>query len=104
MDISLGHAEGNGPVTRRLTEYGKVLPLCVGGYGEGSEEVHNLITCLADARLKKVGLQRGRPGSDQELAIITSQLRRRISRATIIANYTLLLERMTQVGAGAARA
>ena len=104
MDISLGHAEGNGPVTRRLTEYGKVLPLCFGGYGEGSEEVHNLITCLADARLKKVGLQRGRPGSDQELAIITSQLRRRISRATIIANYTLLLERMAQVGAGAARA
>jgi hypothetical protein len=60
--------------------------------GEGSEEVHNLISSLADAWLKKVGLQRGRAGSDQELAIITSQLRRRISSATIIANYTLLLE------------
>ena len=104
MDTSLGHAEGQGPVTRRLLEYGQVLPLCFGGYGEGSEEVHNLISSLADARLKKVGLQRGRAGSDQELAIITSQLRRRISRATIRANYTLLLERMAQVGAGAARA
>jgi hypothetical protein len=49
-------------------------------------------------------LQRGRAGSDQELAIITSQLRRRISSATIRANYTLLLERMAQVGAGAGRA
>ena len=72
--------------------------------GEGSEEVHNLISRLADAHLKKVGLQRGRAGSDQELAIITSQLRRRISSATIRANYTLLLERMAQVGSGAARA
>ena len=51
-----------------------------------------------------MGLQRGRAGSDQELAIITSQLRRRISSATIKANYTLLLERMSQVGAGAERA
>jgi len=30
---------------------------------------------------------RGRAGSDQELAIITSQLRRRICSATIRANY-----------------
>ena len=56
------------------------------------------------ARLKKVGLQRGRPGSDQELAIITSQLRWRISAATIRANFTLLLERLSQVGEGARRA
>ena len=32
-----------------------------------------------------------KPGSDQKLAIITSQLRRRISCAKIRANYTLLL-------------
>ena len=102
MDISLGHADGRGPVTRRLLEYGQVLPLCFGGYGEGNQEVHNLISSLADARLRKVGLQRGRAGSDQELAIITSQLSRRINSATIRANYTLLLERMAQVGAGRA--
>ena len=49
-------------------------------------------------------MQRGRPGSDQELAIITSQLRRRISAATARASFTLLLERMTKVGEGATRA
>ena len=46
MDRSLGHADGHGPVTRRLVEYGQVLPLCFGGYGEGSKEVHNLISSL----------------------------------------------------------
>ena len=104
MDQSLGHLDGNGPVSRRLAEYGQVLPLCFGGYGEGSEEVHNLINTLANARLRKVGLARGRAGSDQELAIITSQLRRRISAATIRANYTCLMERMAQVGEWAGRA
>ena len=46
MDQSLGHLDENGPVSRRLAEYGQVLPLCFGGYGEGSEEVHNLINTL----------------------------------------------------------
>ena len=64
----------------------------------------NLINSLATAMLKKVGLTRGRPGSEQELAIITSQLRRRISAATARANFTLLLERMAQVGEEARRA
>jgi hypothetical protein len=66
--------------------------------------VHNLIDTLATARLKNVGLARGRPGSDQELAIITSQLRRRICAATVRASFTLLLERMSQVEEGARRA
>ena len=54
--------------------------------------------------MRKVGLARGRAGSDQELAIITSQLRRRISAATFRAYYTCLMERMAQVGEGAGRA
>ena len=43
-------------------------------------------------------MKRGRPGFDQELAIITSQIRRRISAATVRASFTLLLERIAQVG------
>jgi hypothetical protein len=80
------------------------MPLCFGGHSEGSEEVHNLINILATTRLKKVGLQRGRPGFDQELAIITSQLRRRISASTVRASFTLLLEKMAKVEEGARRA
>ena len=52
---------------------------------------------------QKISMARGRPGSDQELAIITSQLRWRISSATTRANFTCLLERMSQVGEGARR-
>ena len=48
-------------------------------------------------------MARGRPGSKQELAIITSQLRRRVSSATTRANFTCFLERMSQVGEGARR-
>ena len=66
-----------------------------GGHSAGSEDLHNRIDILATARLKKVGLQRARPGSERELAIITSQLRRRISAATVIASWTLMLEKMT---------
>ena len=104
MDETLGHADGQGPVSRRLAEYGEVIPLCFGGYGEASKEVHEIIDTFTKTRLKKQGMARGRQGSDQELAIITSQLRRRISSATIRANYTCMLERMTQVREGARRA
>ena len=51
MDRSLGHDNGQGPVTRRLTEYEGVMPLSFGGHAEGSVEVHNLIDILALARL-----------------------------------------------------
>ena len=42
-----------------LTEYGIILPLCIGGISEGSDEVQNLIDTLTTAMLKKVGLTRG---------------------------------------------
>ena len=104
MDEVIGHSDGLGPVSRRLREYGVVMPLIFGGHAEASKDVHELIDTLAKTRLKKIGMARGRPGSDQELAIITSQLRRRISSATTRANFTCLLERMSQVGEGARRA
>ena len=104
MDVTLGHEDSQGPVSRRLAEFGVVLGLCFGGHGEASEEVHNLINTLAVSRLNKLGMARGRPGSDQELAMVTSQLRRRISSVTVRANFTCLLERVTQVGSGARNA
>ena len=89
MDRSLGNENGQGPVTR--TNYGGLMPLCFGGLSEGSEGVQCLIDTLVTVRLKKVDLQRSRPGADQELAIITRQLRRRISAARVKASFSLLL-------------
>ena len=104
MDVALGHVVGEGPAQRRLAEYGQVMGLCFGGLGEASKEVHSLIEAMASTRLKIQGMAMGRPGSEQELAIITGYLRRRISAATVRANFTCLLERMGQVGEGAVRA
>ena len=104
MDVALGHVVGEGPAQRRLAEYGQVMGLCFGGYGEASKEVHSFFDAMASPRLKTQGMAKGRPGSAQELAIITGYLRRRISAAAVRANYTCLLERMAQVGEGAVRA
>ena len=64
-----------GPVLRHLNQYGDVLGLVVGAWGEGSEDLHDLVHIIALARLSAVGLARGRPGSEQELAVITGQVR-----------------------------
>ena len=78
-----------------------VLDLVFGGEGSASEGVWTLLGHMANSRLNKLGLARGSPGSQQELALITGQLRRRLSLAVHKANQTLLLERMRSVGDGA---
>ena len=72
------NTQERGPVERRLDEFGSLLGLCFGAWGEGSEGVHHLIQTLAESRLKFQGLQRGRPGSDAELDKLVGQVKRRI--------------------------
>ena len=38
--ITLGHLDVQGPISRKLREYGEVLPLCFCIHGEASREVH----------------------------------------------------------------
>ena len=52
-----------GPVEKRLEEFGDLLGLCFGAWGEASEGVHQLVQTLAESRLKFQGLQRGRSGT-----------------------------------------
>ena len=40
MDKTLGHLDGQGPVSRKLRESGEVLLLCFCIHGEASREVH----------------------------------------------------------------
>ena len=103
LDRELGHQDGQGPASRRLRRYagGQVLDLVLGGYAEGSQGVWTLLGHMANCRLRKLGLARGSPGSQKELAILTHRLRKRLSLAVIRANVSLLLERMRQVGEGA---
>ena len=69
-----------------------------------AEKMDSTLGREAGQGLKKVGLSRSRPGSDQELAIISNLLRRRISAGTVRASITSLLERMAKVGKGTDRA
>ena len=91
-----------GPVERRLDEFGDIMGLCFGAWGEASQDVHNLVEILARARLKFQVLQEGRPdgGSDQELAMIVAQIRRLLSVTAIKAQVGCLLGRLHQVGPG----
>ena len=77
----------------------KFWTLC--SVGSASEGVWTLLSHMANSRLSKLGLARGSPGSEQELALITGQLRRRLSLAVHKSNQTLLLERIRSVGDGA---
>ena len=92
--------EQKGPIQRRLEEYGDLIGLCFGAWGEGSEQVHQLVQTLAESRLKFQGLQLGRPGSDQELGVLVGQVRRRLSLVAIQAQVECLLSKLHQVGPG----
>ena len=92
--------EQKGPVERRLDEFGEVLGLCFGAWGEASEDVHRLVQTLAESRLKYQGLQMGRPGGEQELGVLVGQVRRRLSMAAVKAQVDCLLAKLHQVGPG----
>ena len=92
--------EHKGPIQRRLEEYGDLIGLCFGAWGEGSKQVHQLVQTLAESRLKFQGLQLGRPGSDQELGVLVGQVRRRLSLVAIQAQVECLLSKLHQVGPG----
>ena len=90
-----------GPIERKLSEYGDLLRLVVGAWGEGSEDLHTLVQVLAQSKVDSVGKARGRPASDSELSIAVGQVRRRLSVACARANMNCLLARMSLLGEAA---
>ena len=80
-----GVAEGVvGPVERQLQQYGDLVGMVFGAFGEASQDVHELVQVLAESRLRYVGRQRGREGGEGELSVIVSQIRRRLSVAAVL--------------------
>ena len=97
LDTVIGE---RGPVEKRLEEYGDLLGLCFGAWGEASEGVHRLAQTIAEARLKFQGLQLGRPGSESELGVLVGQVRKQLSMAAVKGKVDCLLSKMHQVGPG----
>ena len=101
----VGTLEGEvGPVERRLAEYGELLCLVVGAWGEGSEDLHDLIHTMAKCRVNALGLARGRPGSEAELGMVLGQVRRSLSVASVRARSACLLTRLSLLGEGSKKA
>jgi hypothetical protein len=101
MDTALG-VQGEGPCQRRLAEL-PLMALCWGAYGEGSPDVHTLISLIATCRVRHLALQGRTPGPHQ-MGLEVSTIRRRLSTAAVRAANTTLLARMGQVGEGSSLA
>ena len=96
----------NGPIGRRLDQIGPIEPAVFGRFGEACDELHKLVSVMAEARVAKQNLAWSR-GDDTEkpyLSIETSYIRQRLSVALVSTFGHRLSSRMSQVGQGAVSA
>ena len=89
-----------GPVERKLEEFGDLMGLVVGAFGEVSEDFHHLINTMAESRVQKKERQRGLARGEEELSSITGEYRRLVSLACVKAQAECLLARLNQTGKG----
>ena len=94
------NGEGAGPVERKLRQYGEVIGLVVGAFGECSEDLHELVQEMAESKARAMGLRRGREATDEEIGRIVGQIRRTFSTIVVRAQAQCLLMRMNCVGKG----
>ena len=101
----VGTEEGElGPVERQLNEHGDLLGLVVGAFGKVSEDTHNLIKILAEAKVANQGLARGKQGTGEETGMVVGHLRRRLSVIIKRSQAECLLSRLSLIGGGADQA
>ena len=93
-----------GPVERKLLQFGEVIGLVVGAFGECSEDLHELIQRMAENKATMMGLRRGSETSDVEVGKMVGQIRRTLSTTFVRAQAQCLLLRMNCVGKGFAEA
>ena len=97
-----------GPVESRLNTFGRVRGWVFGAWGETSEEVHNLVQKLAEARVRVADTLPGQClRSKSKAALMASEvgfLRRRLSFAAVQGQARLLLDRLQLLGDGAREA
>jgi len=93
-----------GPVEEKLVGMGNLRGLVFGAFGEASKDVHDLVQRLADSRVARKGLSRGRVCAKGEKSVVVGQLRRALSVATVKAQAESLVGKLEWVGEGAAAA
>ena len=97
-----GTAPGQrGPLVQRLDGYGKLWGLVVGPWGEGSKDLHTLISVIGKNMVDSRGRDRGWEGGEGELGQVMGHLRRKLSCTFVRAQALCLLSRLGQLGPGA---
>ena len=87
-----------GPLVRRLLGYGRLQLLVMGSWQEGTKDLHSLLDLLADLKVKRLGLARGRELSDRERARVLSDYRRILSVTAARASSGCLIGRLARFG------
>ena len=104
MDEMLGEEPGRGRVRARLEEFGEVIPIVSGLFNEANDATAALIEAMASSRVERVARSTGLQykAREKEKGEVVGELRRQFSVASIRASMSLILNRMNQVGEGAA--
>ena len=84
----------NGPLVQRLEGYGKLWGLVVGPWGEGSKDLHSLVSVIGDSMVAAKARARGWEGGEGELGQTIGLIRRRLSCTSIRAQALCLLSRI----------
>ena len=83
-----------GPVERKLGQYGDLIGLVVGAFGEGSQDLHELVQKLAESKVNAMGLRMGRDSTEEEIGVVVGQIRRSLSTTAVRAQAQCLLSRL----------
>ena len=89
-----------GPLQQRLREFGDIVSLVAGQYGEISQDFHHLLSRLATSKARLISQNEGRPISDNERGLIL----RRLSVTIIKSQSNCLLSRLSHMSPGAKEA
>ena len=97
-----------GPVARKLASFPPLQSWVFGAWNEASPDIHALVHHLAAARLMREAelvdggavARRRRMSREGALAMITGQVRRRLSLTAARANARLILDRVQVLGEG----
>jgi hypothetical protein len=104
MDGHLGDEVGMGRCRRKLDQFGELISVVVGTFNEVSTDTLVLLEAMAASRVTKLtratGQQKGRFEVDNGQA--QGQLRRWLSTASLRASMACMLDRVHQIGEGAA--
>ena len=93
-----------GPLESHLHDFGDLLGLVVGQYGEGSQGLHDLLGHIVSSRAEYVSRSRGSPLSAYEHSCILGGYRRRLSVTAVRCQAKCLLARLGHLGPAADQA